>query len=562
MKKNRSLFKKTRTWILAVLIAVAIGLSYNFTNDDFEIGKNLDIFATLYKELNNNYVDEIKPGELMRTAIDAMLESLDPYTVYVPESDLEDYRLLTTGEYGGIGAMIHKSGDYVVISNPYEGFPAQQNDIRAGDIILEINNKSAKGKETEDVTDILRGQPGTTVKLLLKREGVDKPFEKTIERKEIKIDNVSYYGMVDESTGYIKLDNFFQDAGKEVKTAFLALKEKGMTNCIIDLRGNGGGLLTEAVNIVNIFIEKNILVVSTKGKLKVKNAEYKSINAVTDKDIPLVILVDRSSASASEIVTGAIQDLDRGVIIGERTYGKGLVQNIISLSYNTKMKVTVAKYYIPSGRCVQAINYSQKNDDGSVAKIPDSLKVAFKTKNGRIVYDGGGIEPDIYLEPYTYSNIATSLATKLLVFDYATKYRNLHDSLTSSKDFKITDEIYKDFLTYISDKDYDYTTKSEASLKDLKENAENEKYYDDISSEYDALKTKMMHNKKEDLEKNKEEIKDLIRIEIASRYYFQKGRIEAALITDIDVKKALELFNDKKTYSGILDGSIILNKEK
>ncbi|MFH0865096.1 MAG: S41 family peptidase [Bacteroidota bacterium] len=562
MKKNISFFKKTRTWIIAAVIVISGVLSYNFTNDDFEIGKNIDIFATLYKELNNNYVDELKPGELMQTAIDAMLESLDPYTVFVPESDIEDYRLMTTGEYGGIGAMIHKSGDYVVISDPYEGFPAQKNDIRAGDIILEINNKPAKGKTTADVTDILRGQPGTTVKLLLKREGVDKTLEKTIERKEIKIENVSYYGMVDESSGYIKLDNFFQDAGMEVKTAFMELKEKGMKNCIIDMRGNGGGLLTEAVNIVNIFIEKNILVVSTKGKLKDKNAEYKSINSVTDKEIPLVILVDRSSASASEIVAGAIQDVDRGVIIGERTYGKGLVQNIVSLSYNTKMKVTVAKYYIPSGRCIQAIDYSSKNEDGSVAKIPDSLKTAFKTKNGRIVYDGGGIEPDIYLEPYAYSNIATSLITKLLVFDYATKYRNLHDSIASVKDFKITDEIYNDFLAHISDKDYDYTTKSEASLNELKKNAEKEKYYDEITAEYAALKTKMMHNKKEDLEKYKEEIKDLLRIEIASRYYFQKGRIAAALITDMDIEKAIETFSDKKTYTGILDGTILPLKEK
>lgn len=563
MKKYLPSFCKIRNWIIAVVFVFVGVISYNFTsNDDFEIGKNLDIFATLYKELNTNYVDELKPGELMQTAIDAMLESLDPYTVYVPESELEDYKLLTTGEYGGIGAMIHKSGDYVVISDPYEGFPAQLNDIRAGDMILEVNGQSAKGRSTSDVTDILRGQPGTTVKIKLQREGIDKPIEKTIERKEIQIKNVSYSGMVDDSTGYIKLDNFFQNASKEVKDAFLEMKTEGMTNCIIDLRGNGGGLLTEAVNIVNIFIDKNILVVSTKGKLKDKNTEYKTINAVSDRTIPLVILVDRSSASASEIVTGAIQDLDRGVIIGERTYGKGLVQNIISLSYNTKMKVTVAKYYIPSGRCIQAIDYSHRNDDGSVGKIPDSLKTAFKTKKGRIVYDGGGIEPDIYLEPYTYSNIATSLAAKLLIFDFATKFRSLHDSIPNIKDFKVTDDVYNDFLAFISGKDYDYTTKSEASLKELKTNATNEKYFDDISAEYDALKSKMMHNKKEDLEKNKDEIKDLLRIEIASRYYFQKGRIKASLMTDIDIKKAIETFRDTKTYKGILDGTISLPKEK
>jgi carboxyl-terminal processing protease len=561
MKKNNTLLRRFRTWIIVAAFVLCGALSFNFINDDFEIGKNLDIFATLYKELNTNYVDELKPGELMQTAIDAMLESLDPYTIYVSESDLEDYYLMTTGEYGGIGAMIHKSGDYVAVSDPYEGFPAQLNDIRAGDIILEINGKSAKGKSTDDVTNILRGQPGTTVKLTLKREGSDKTIEKTIERKEIKIENISYYGMLDDNTGYVKLDNFYQNAGKEVKDAFLELKEKGMKNFVLDLRGNGGGLLTEAVNIVNIFVEKNVEVVSTKGKLKSRNAEYKTINAVTDKDIPFVILVDRNSASASEIVAGAIQDLDRGVIIGERTYGKGLVQNVLALSYNTKLKVTVAKYYIPSGRCIQAIDYSQKNADGSVAKLPDSLKTAFKTKNGRIVYDGVGLDPDVYLKPYEYSKITTSLATKLLIFDFATKFRNQNDSIVSVKDFKITDAIYNDFLSYISDKDYDYTTKSEASLKELKENAETEKYYDDITTEYEALKTKMIHNKKEDLEKYKDEIRDLLRIEIVSRYYYQKGRLQAELITDPDVKKAFEIFSDKKTMDGILDGTIKLNEE-
>ncbi|HNW97046.1 MAG TPA: S41 family peptidase [Bacteroidales bacterium] len=562
MRKYIQYCYKARKWIIAVAMVFTVVMSYNFAGDDFEIGKNLDIFATLYKELNNNYVDEIKPGELIKTAIDAMLESLDPYTVYIPESELEDYKMMTTGEYGGIGALIHKTGDYIIISVPYDDSPAQKNDIRAGDTILEINNKSMKGKNTEDITNILRGQAGATVKILLKREGEKNPIEKNIERKEIKINNVSYSGMVDENVGYIKLSNFFQDAGKEVKTAFLDLKEKGMKNCILDLRGNGGGLLNEAVNIVNIFIDKNILVVSTKGKVKVRNTEHKTLNNAADSEIPLVVLVDRGSASASEIVAGAIQDIDRGVIIGERTYGKGLVQNVVSLSYNTKMKVTIAKYYIPSGRCIQAIDYSQKNEDGSVAKIPDSLKVAFKTKKGRTVYDGGGIEPDMYIKPYEYSDIAASLVTKLLVFNFATKFRSQHESIAPVNEFKITDEIYKQFISYIADKDYDYTTASESSLAELKKNAEDEKYYNDIATEYEALKNKMMHNKKEDLEKYKDEITDLLRIEIVSRYYFQKGQIQASLLTDPEVKKAQELFNDTKKFSGILDGSVVLNKEK
>ena len=559
MKRIYFSFRQIKIWITVVAIVTASGFSISFIDNDFEIAKNLDIFATLYRELNNNYVDDVRPGELIKTGIDAMLESLDPYTTFITESELEDYRLMTTGQYGGIGALVHKNGDYIIISDPYEGYPAQKNDLRAGDIILEVNGKSTKGKSTSDVTDVMRGQPGTTVKLLVKREGETKPIEKTIERAEIKILNISYYGMIDKSTGYIKLNNFFQDAGKEVKEAFLKLKGQGMKSCIIDLRDNGGGLLNEAVNIVNLFIEKDIVVVSTKGKLKDKNNFHRSLNPVTDKEIPLAILVDRGSASASEIVTGALQDIDRGIIIGERTYGKGLVQNVIPLSYNTRLKVTVAKYYIPSGRCIQAIDYSQKNDDGSVAKIPDSLKVAFKTKNGRVVYDGGGIEPDIYLEPFKYSNIATSLEVKYMIFDYATKYKNAHPAIVSPREFIVTDEIYNDFATFISDKDYDYTTKSEQTLKDLKKNAENEKYYDDIKTEYDALKNKMMHNKKKDVEKFRDEIKQLLKEEIVSRYYYQKGRQEAKISSDREIKKALEIFNDNKTYTGILDGSVILN---
>ncbi|HQI45135.1 MAG TPA: S41 family peptidase [Bacteroidales bacterium] len=562
MKIYKIGFKKINKIVIISVIVITSILSINFVNDDFEIAKNLDIYASLYRELNTYYVDELKPGELIKTSIESMLESLDPYTSFISESDLEDYKLMTTGQYGGIGALIHRNGDSIVISDPYEGFPAQINDIRSGDVILEVNGKTVNAKTATDVTEILRGQPGTTVKILLKREGVKDPIEKVVERAEVKIDNISYSGMINKTTGYIKLTNFYQNAGKEVKAAFLNLKEQGMTSCIIDLRDNGGGLLNEAVNIVNIFIDKGITVVSTKGKLKDKNNFHKTLNPVTDETMPLVVLVNRSSASASEIVTGAIQDLDRGVIIGERTYGKGLVQNVIPLSYNTKLKVTVAKYYIPSGRCIQAIDYSQKNEDGSVAKIPDSLKVAFKTKNNRIVYDGGGIEPDIYQDPYEYSNISVSLIIKYLIFDYATKYRSIHNTISGAKEFKVTDEIYTDFISFISNKEYDYFTKSEESLKELKLNAEKEKYYEDIKSEYLALESKMVHNKKEDLEKFKDEIKELLKQEIVSRYYFQKGRQEAYLSFDQELKKALEILKDSSTYNGLLNGSILLNKEK
>ena len=562
MKKNKFSIKKIRLWIIVISVIITSVISFSFVDNDFEIAKNLDIFATLYRELNNNYVDDIKPGELIKTGIDAMLESLDPYTTFISESELEDYKLMTTGQYGGIGAMIHQKGDSVVVSDPYEGFPAQKNDVRAGDLILEVNGKSTKGKSTGDVTDILRGQPGTTVKVVFKRDDDDKPIEKTLERAEIKIDNVPFFGMADETTGYIKLSNFYENAGKEVKDAFLKLKEKGMTSCIIDLRDNGGGLLNEAVNIVNVFVEKGTSVVSTKGKLKERNNIHRALNAVTDANIPLIVLVNRGSASASEIVTGSVQDLDRGVIIGERTYGKGLVQNVVPLSYNTKLKVTVAKYYIPSGRCIQAIDYSKKKEDGSAMKVPDSLKVAFKTKNGRTVYDGGGIEPDIHLKPYEFSNIAISLVTKFLIFDYATKFRIKHASIAPAKEFAITNEIFNDFLSFIANKDYDYSTKSEQSLKNLKENAEKEKYFDDIKAEYETLKNKMIHDKKADIDKFKDEIKELLKEEIVSRYYFQKGRTEASLSFDQEIKKAIEIFKNSATYKGILDGTIVLNKEK
>lgn len=559
--KNKSLITKLKIAGFATFLTVLSFFSYSFVDNDFEIAKNLDIFATLYRELNYNYVDEVKPGELMTTAIDAMLESLDPYTTFIPESDMEDYKLMTTGQYGGIGSLIHKDGDYVVISDPYEGFPAQKNDLRAGDIILEVNGISAKGKATSDVTDILRGQPGTTVKILIKREGETKNIEKTIEREEIKLDNVSYYGMIDDNVGYIKLTNFFQNAGKEVKEDFLKLKEQGMKSLIFDLRGNGGGLLNEAVNIVNIFVDKGVVVVNTKGRLKDRNNSHKTLNSVIDESIPLVVLVDRSSASASEIVAGAIQDLDRGVILGERTYGKGLVQNVVPLSYNTKMKVTVAKYYIPSGRCIQAIDYSVKNEDGSVAKIPDSLKKAFKTGKGRLVYDGGGVEPDVFLEPYQYSKILASLVAKNMIFNFATKFKVNNTTIAAVKNFVISDAIFNEFITYLSNKEYDYTTSSEKSLKELKENADKEKYYDDIKTEYEALKLKMQHNKKDDLIKFKDEIIEFLKEEIASRYYYQKGRTQASLEYDRELKKAVDVLSNQVAYNAILDGSVKPVKE-
>jgi carboxyl-terminal processing protease len=522
----------------------------------FEMVKNLDIYSNVIKELNTNYVDDINPGELTKTAIDAMLESLDPYTNYITENEIEDYKFITTGEYGGIGALIHQQGDFVVISEPYEGSPAQKIDLRAGDIILEINGQSAKGKSYSDVSTILKGQSGTTISLKIKRPGEEAPVEKTLTREIIKIDNIPYSGMLDNDIGYIKLTSFTQNAGAEVKQAFLKLREKGdLKGVIIDLRGNGGGLLNEAVDIVNIFVDRGQDVVTTKGKLPDKNHTYKTMNPAVDVNIPLAIVVDGQSASASEILSGAIQDLDRGVIIGRRTFGKGLVQNVVPLSYNAQMKVTVAKYYIPSGRCIQAIDYSHKNKEGEFSKIPDSLIAAFKTKDGRTVFEGRGIKPDIQTDKVDYSNIALTLYSKYLIFDFATQFRRDHSTILPPDQFEITDSIFNSFLAFIADKKYDYKTKSEIALEDFQKNSEKENYFNAIKSEYEALKTQMQNDKKSDLTKFKSQICDLLKQEIISRYYYQKGKIISSLKTDKDIAEAITALADQNLYKSVLAGT-------
>jgi len=539
---------------LFFLLFITSGIIANAQKDnDFEISKNLEIFTTLYRQLHLNYVDEINPGDLMKKGIDAMLDDLDPYTVFIPEAEIEDYKLLTTGQYGGVGALIHQNGEFVIISDPYEGFPAFKAGLIPGDKILEVNKQSAKGKSVSDISTILKGQPGSAVTLLIEREGESKPIEKVLNREEIKLQNVPYSGLLGKNTGYIKLTGFTQDAGKEVKDAFLKLKEKyKITSLILDLRGNGGGLLQEAVNIVNIFVEKGQLVVSTKGKVEERNFSHMTVNPAIDTKIPLIVLVDRGSASASEIVSGAIQDLDRGLIVGQKTFGKGLVQNILPVSYNSQVKITIAKYYIPSGRCIQAIDYTHRGEDGNAGKIPDSLKTAFKTKSGRVVFDGGGIEPDIALDPEKLSNISISLISKYLIFNYANYFKRTHSSIESPKEFKITDDIYNDFIKYLAGKDFDYVTRSEKNLEELKTIAENENYFEAIKPEYQALKDKLIHDKKEDLIKNKEEIKLLLKDEIVNRYYYQTGRIESSLSDDVEIKKSLEICNDEILFNKIL----------
>ncbi len=543
--------------LVVLLIAAMLPVAFTQTNSYFEISKNLDIYASLYKELNTYYVDEVQPSDLMRQGIDGMLNSLDPYTSYISEAEIEGYRMQTTGKYGGIGALVRKVDRYITISEPYEGYAANKAGLLAGDKLLKIDGTSVIDKETNDISSLLKGQAGTNTTLLILRtlaDGTEKEMEVVVTREDIKIKNVPYYGMINTEIGYIRLSNFTDDAGKEVHDALEDLKSKNPTlkSLVFDLRGNPGGLLAEAVNVSNVFVDKNQEIVSTRGKVNEWDKTFKTLNNAVDTQIPIAVLVNRGSASASEIVAGSLQDLDRAVIVGQRSFGKGLVQTTRNLPYNTKLKITTAKYYTPSGRCIQALDYAHKDENGYAAKTPDSLKVAFKTAGGRTVYDGAGIDPDLEVEGTPVNKITMSLINKNYIFHYATIYRAKNPTIAAAKDFKLSDKDYQDFVAYLNGKEYDYATESEELLKELESTTKDEKYYDAIAAELKKLKDNVMHDKSNDLTKHKEEIKKVLEDEIVSRYYYSTGRIMVSFNYDEDIQTALKVLNNPNQYKQIL----------
>jgi len=514
----------------------------------FEISKNIEIFTNLYKEINTYYVDDLDPAKLMRTGVDAMLESLDPYTNYISESEIEGFRYITDGKYNGIGAMIKQTGDYVTITEPYADCPAQKAGLKAGDKIIAIDGKSAKGKSTDDVSSFLKGFPGTEVILTIRRPGTAKDLKLTMVRDEVVVPNVPYSEMVNDDIGYIALTTFTRNAGRNVAEGLKKLKEKNpnLKGVIFDLRGNGGGLLTEAVNVSNVFIPKGELVVTTKGKVVDWDRSFKTLNKPVDEELPLVVLIDKGSASASEIVSGVLQDFDRGVLIGQRSYGKGLVQNTRDVGYNSKVKLTTAKYYIPSGRCIQGVSY----DDGIPVDIPDSLRTIFKTRSGRTVLDGGGVKPDISLKKGSDSDIIRSLFKQNMFFDYVTEYCMNRESIPAVKDFNFAE--FDGFLQFLQKKNYTYETEGEKILRRLKKDAEKEEYLGKVNAELTQMENKIQQEKKNDLMKYKDEIINILEKQIASRYYYQKGKIEVSLKNDKEISEAVKVLNDSNLYKKLL----------
>ncbi|MEA3479666.1 MAG: S41 family peptidase [Bacteroidota bacterium] len=538
-----------------LILFLSVGFS-SLKNKDLDLVKNLDIYYTLFRELNMFYVDETDPEELVTTSIEAMLSSLDPYTTFIPESDMDDFQFQTTGEYGGIGSLIRRSDNKVIIAEPYDGFPAAKAGIRTGDVILKVDGILTKDMKLESVSEKLKGKPGTELNLDIERYGMEKPLEFTLIREKISILNVPYYGMIDSHTGYIRISNFTTGASQEVENALKELKkDHELRSLVLDLRSNPGGLLIEAVRICNLFVDKGEKIVSTLGKMKQWDSEYVTTREPLDKEIPLVVLVNRASASAAEIVAGALQDLDRAAVVGQRTFGKGLVQTSRPLKYNAQLKVTTAKYYIPSGRCIQALDYTHRNKDGSVGMVPDSLISEYQTRNGRLVYDGGGIQPDFEVIPEMLSEIAIQLFTQNMFFDFATQYRNTHEGIDSSESFSLSNDDYDLFKAFLEEKDFDFKTASEKGFASLVESAKREKYYELAEEEFASLEEKLSHNNLKDLETFEKEIRQILTEEIVNRYYYLAGRILSQIQEDSQLDKAREILNEPGMLKEVLNGN-------
>ena len=548
-------FKKPGIFI-PVILALFLGVfAFQIKNDKlFAIAKNIDIFATLIRELDSYYVDEINPDELVTVGINAMLEELDPYTEYIPEEESDDFRMLTTGEYAGVGALIGNRGGGNMILMPYTGFPAQNAGLKIADFILKIDSLDVSKKSTSEVSELLKGPANTSVKVTVKRNLDTLQF--SLVRKKISLKNVPFYGKLDDKTGYIKLADFTTNASSEVRNALVALKAQGADRLILDLRDNPGGLLNEAVEIVNLFIPKGKEVVKTIGKLQNVNYTYKTTKTPIDKEIPLVVLINERSASAAEIVAGALQDYDRAVLVGRKSFGKGLVQTTIPLSYNAQAKITTAKYYIPSGRCIQAIDYAQSRENGAVTTVPDSLRKAFKTANGRTVLDGAGIEPDEKVAEVSYAPISYTLVTGNHVFDFATDFFYRNKTITNPKSFEVSDQEYEAFKKFLVGKDYDYTTYTEKSVQDLEKYVSKEPYYEEIKAQLEAIKARVNHSKENDLDTHKKEVRKILKEEIISRYYFQEGMIEAGLYDDPAVELAKSFLDNPSKISKTLTASV------
>jgi carboxyl-terminal processing protease len=540
-------------WVVGiVLVLVAVFAFRKPAENYFEIAKSLDIFASLFKEVNTYYVDEVEPQKLIRQGIDGMLESLDPYTDFIAEEDLENFRIATTGQYAGIGALIGVVNKKVVFTHPYKNFPANKSGIKVGDEIISVNGKNVQGKPTSEISSLLKGQPKTEVEVRVRRFGQSNDLVFKMQREKISLSNIAYAGLLENEVGYIKLDDFTPGASKELAGSLTELKAKGAKKLILDLRENPGGLLIEAINIVNLFIPKGKEVVSTKGKVADWNKTYSTLNNPLDTDIPLVILISEGSASASEIVAGALQDYDRAVLIGNKTFGKGLVQTTRRLSYNSQLKVTTAKYYIPSGRCIQRLDYTNRKQDGSVDAVADSLKSEFTTQRGRKVFDGGGLDPDIEIDHQYLGTITSALYSSGLIFEYASRHCGSNTPPSDFNTFRLSDSDYDKFVTWVKSQKFTYSTALETEVAELLEVAKHERYFGQIESDLRTLSRNIEENKAQDLNRFKKEISQLLTRQIAFHYALYDAQVVAAIPEDIGVSEAVKILNTPVLHQKIL----------